>query len=73
MALLGVVSDEPQALFDRIDLDYFSPAGLSDVEWERVGDCYIMGNSMSVGEYISYIITTESSPSNYYEHDLLMC
>lgn len=58
-AVLSMVSDEPQALFDRIDLDCFSAAGLSNSEWEEIGDCFIMSGPMEVDEYISYKITKE--------------
>lgn len=68
LATLGLVSEEPQSLFDRIDADYFSPAGVSDVEWEKVGNCYIMGGEIVYKDYISYIITTDGS-TGYYHHD----
>lgn len=57
VAILSLVSDEPQVVFDRIDLDCFSAAGLSNTEWETVGDIRIMSGEMVVDEFISYKIT----------------
>ena len=47
---------QPQELFNRIDLDCFSAAGLSQTEWEEVGDCFIKSGEMVVDEFISYNI-----------------
>lgn len=60
IAILGMVSDEPQALFDRIDLDCFSAASLSSEKWTEIGDCFIKSGGMVVDEYISYNITKEA-------------
>ena len=54
IATLGMISGHAQALFDRIDLDCFSAAGLSQTEWELVGDYYIKSGEMVVDEFISY-------------------
>ena len=60
IAVLSMVSNEPQALFNRIDLDCFSPASLSQTEWTEIGDCFIKSGGMVVNEYISYNITKEA-------------
>ena len=54
LAILSMVSDEPEVVFDRIDLDCFSPASLSGTEWTEIGDCFIKSNGMKVYEYLSY-------------------
>ncbi len=59
-ALLSIVSDEPQVLYDRIDLDCYSPASLSNEKWTEIGDCFIKGAGMVVDQYISYNITKEA-------------
>ncbi len=56
LATLKIISDEPQLIFDRIDMDYHSAAGLSDSEWTEVGDCLIISDDIKVDEYISYKI-----------------
>lgn len=56
LATLKIISDEPQLIFDRIDMDYHSAAGLSDIEWTEVGDCLIISDDIKVDEYISYKI-----------------
>ena len=56
MATLSMISDDAKALFDRIDLDCFSPAGLSNTEWEEIGGYLIKSDSVVIGEYISYNI-----------------
>lgn len=61
VAILSMVSNEPQALFDRIDLDCHSAAGLSQTEWSEIGDCYIKSGEMVVDEYISYNIMLGSN------------
>lgn len=56
IALLSTVSNEPQTLFETIDLTYFSCYSLSDTEWTEVGDCYMMDGDFSADNYISYKI-----------------
>ncbi len=63
IATLGMVSDEPQLLFDRIDLDCFSAASLSSEKWTEIGDCFIKSGEVVVDEYISYNITKEAMDS----------
>ncbi len=41
LALLSLVSEQPQALFETIDKCYFSSYSLSDTDWTAVGDCYM--------------------------------
>jgi len=60
IATLGMVSDEPMALFDRIDLDCFSAAGLSSAKWTEIADCFIMSGTFILDESISYLITKEA-------------
>ncbi|MBQ6815431.1 MAG: PT domain-containing protein [Lachnospiraceae bacterium] len=60
LALLSIVSNEPQILFDRIDLDCFSPASLDTEKWTEIGDSFIKSGGMKVDEYISYNITKEA-------------
>ena len=60
LALLGVVSSEPQTLFDTIDLTYFSSYSLSGTEWTQVGDCYMLDGDMVVDDFISYHITKDA-------------
>lgn len=64
LAILKTISDEPQVIFDRIDMDYHSAAGLSDTEWTEVGDCLIISDDMKVDEYISYKIKTSNQNNN---------
>ena len=59
IATLSMVSDEPEAVFNRIDLDCYSAASLSETEWTEIGDCFIKSNGMKVDEYISYTLTKE--------------
>ena len=59
LATLSMISSEPQVLFNRIDLDCFSAAGLSQTEWTEIGDCFIKSGEVVVDEYISYNITKE--------------
>ena len=59
VTLLGIISSKPNEIFDRIDLDYHSAAGLSSTEWTEVGDCFIISSDVKVDEYISYKISTE--------------
>ena len=60
IATLSMVSDEPMELFDRIDLDCFSAAGLSSVKWTEIADCFIMSGTFILDESISYLITKEA-------------
>jgi len=59
IAILGMVSNEPKVVFDRIDLDCFSAAGLYVDEWTEIADCFIMSGEMKVDEFISYKLTKE--------------
>lgn len=59
IAMLSMVSDEPKVVFDRIDLDCFSAAGLYVDEWTEIADCFIMNGGMEVDKYISYMLTKE--------------
>ncbi len=64
LATLKIISNEPQVIFDRIDMDYHSAAGLSDTEWTEVGDCLIISDDMKVDEYISYKIKQSNQSEN---------
>lgn len=64
LSILKMVSDEPQVIFDRIDMDYHSAAGLSDTDWTEVGDCLIISGDMKVDEFISYKIKTSNKNSD---------
>lgn len=63
IAMLSMVSDEPEVVFDRIDLDCFSAFGLYGDKWTQIADCFLMNDGMKVDEYISYKITTEDVDS----------
>ena len=56
LAILSTISEEPDQLFARIDLDCFSAASLSESEWEKAGDAFIKSGGWSKNEYISYNI-----------------
>lgn len=60
VAMLGVISDDATALFNRIDEDCFSANSLSGTEWETVGDCYIKGDAFT-GDSISYNIVPKTN------------
>lgn len=56
IATLSMISDAPETVFNRIDLDCFSAAGLSYTEWEEVGDCFIKCDDFVLDKYFSYNI-----------------
>ena len=56
LALLSVVSAEPQTIFDTIDQTYFSSFYISDTEWTTVGDCQMMDGADSIEGAYSYKI-----------------
>lgn len=53
LALLSVISNTPQDLFDTIDLTYFSSYSLGDKSWTAVGDCYMMNAEYVWEDYLS--------------------
>ena len=66
LALLSVISETPQALFDTIDLTYFSSYSLGDKSWTPVGDCYMMDAEYIWGDYFAYKIVTEVPEQEYH-------
>lgn len=55
-AMLGLISTQPEAIFNVIDQTYFSCYSLSTTEWTAVGDCQMMDGGDSVSNAWSYII-----------------
>jgi len=68
LALLSVVSEEPQKIFDIIDQTYFSSFALSDKEWTQVGDCYMIDGGGAAEDYFAYYIT-KTKPEKEYHRD----
>ncbi len=58
-ALLSMVSDEVETVFDRIDMDCFSANSLDTEKWSWSGDCFIKGGQFKVDQLFSYYLTKE--------------
>ena len=56
LSLLGMISVEPNVLFDTIDKTYFSEYSLSKTEWTRISDCLMMDGDYEYEKFISYKI-----------------
>ena len=61
--LLGMVSDEVETVFDRIDMDCFSAMGLGNDKWVNIGDILIKGGNYIADKSFSYLITKEDVDS----------
>ena len=68
LAMLSVISDNPQQIFDIIDQTYFSSYVLSDKEWIEAGGCYMMAGEDSWGDYFAYRLAKEK-PAKEYSRD----
>ena len=66
LALLSVISDNPQEIFDIIDQTYFSSFVLGDKEWTEAGGCYMMDGETVWEDYFSYKITKEIPAKEYH-------
>ena len=62
-AVLGMVSDEVELLYNRIDMDCFSAMGLYSNKWTQIGDCSIKSGEIKVDKYFTYLITKEDVDS----------
>lgn len=62
-AVLGMVSDEVELLYNRIDMDCFSAMGLYSDKWTQIGDCSIKSGEIKVDKYFTYLITKEDVDS----------
>lgn len=62
-ALLSMVTDEVDIVFNRIDLDCFSAMGLGDDKWVNIGDISIKGGNYVADKSFSYLITKEDVDS----------
>ncbi len=56
IALLGLVSEQPQTILDTIDKCYFSCYSLSDTEWTSIGDCYMRDGEYEYDVFCQYQI-----------------
>ncbi len=56
-ALLSMVTDEVELIFDRIDADCYSAFGLYVDKWTEIGDCALMAGETQINKYITYYIT----------------
>lgn len=68
LAMLSVISDNPQQIFDIIDQTYFSSYVLSDKEWIEAGGCYMMAGEDAWGDYFAYKLAKEK-PAKEYSRD----
>ena len=62
-ALISMVSDEVEVVYNRIDLDCFSAMGLDNEKWVNVGDISIKGGNFVADKLFSYYITKEDVDS----------
>ena len=65
LALLSVVSEEPQAIFDILDQSYFSSFSLGNREWTAVGDCYMMDGEFGTEGYVVFQIANVKPQKQY--------
>ena len=62
-ALISMVSDEVEIVYNRIDLDCFSAMGLGTDKWVNIGDIAIKGGNFVADKSFSYFITKEDVDS----------
>ena len=62
-ALISMVSDEVEVVYDRIDMDCFSAMGLGNDKWVNIGDIAIKGGNYVADTSFSYLITKEDVDS----------
>jgi hypothetical protein len=58
-ALLSMVTDEVEIVFNRIDSDCFSAFGLYNDKCTQIADCSLMGGRFELDKFFSYYITKE--------------
>lgn len=58
-ATLSMVSNEVDAVFDRIDMDCYSANSLDTEKWSWSGDCFIKSGQFKVDQLFSYYLTKE--------------